>query len=97
MKKQKMTPLSFLVNESVKNQAREVLESLGLNMTDAMRMFLVQVVNRQGIPFEIRGPNAETLKSMQAIKSKQYSKPYNTAEEMFTDLDKQIAEEIDEE
>lgn len=92
-----MIPLSFLVNESVKNQAREILESLGLNMTDAMRMFLVQVVNRNGIPFEIRGLNKETLKSMKAIKNKQYSKPYNTAEEMFEDLDRQIAEEIDEE
>lgn len=97
MKNRKMIPLSFLVDESVKNQAREILESLGLNMTDAMRMFLVQVVNRHAIPFEIRGPNEETLKSMKAIKNKQYSKPYNTAEEMFADLDKQIAEEIDEE
>lgn len=69
-KNQKMVPLSFLVNESVKNQAREILESLGLKMADAMRMFLVQIVNRQAIPFEIRGPNEETLKSMKAIKNK---------------------------
>jgi len=97
MKNQKMIPLSFLVDEKVKNQAREILESLGLNMTDAMRMFLVQVVNRHAIPFEIRGPNEETLKSMKAIKNKQYSKSYNTAKEMFADVDKQIAEKIDEE
>lgn len=97
MKNRKMIPLSFLVDESIKNQAREILESLGLNMTDAMRMFLVQVVNRHAIPFEIRGPNEETLKSMNAIKNKQYSKPYNSAEEMFADLDKQIAIEKDEE
>lgn len=42
------------VDEGLKVQAAEVLASCGLALSDAIRLFLRQVVVRGGIPFPIR-------------------------------------------
>lgn len=41
------------VDAKLKNDANAVLKELGLNMSSAINMFLVQVVKKNGIPFEI--------------------------------------------
>ena len=41
------------VDAKLKNDANTVLKELGLNMSSAINMFLVQVVKKNGIPFEI--------------------------------------------
>lgn len=45
------------VNSKVKNDASEILNGLGLNMSTAINIFLAQVVKRKGIPFEVKEPN----------------------------------------
>jgi addiction module RelB/DinJ family antitoxin len=42
------------VDGVLKAQARAVLASCGLEMSDALRLFLIQVVNRGGLPFPVR-------------------------------------------
>ncbi len=42
------------VDANLKKQAEEVLSSIGMDMTSAIRMFLTQVVNYKGIPFMLR-------------------------------------------
>lgn len=44
------------VNSKVKNDASEILNGLGLNMSTAINIFLAQVVKRKGIPFEVKEP-----------------------------------------
>lgn len=58
------TTVSLRMNRELKSQAEELFSSLGLNMTTAMLLFLNQAVCYQGIPFEIRRPNAETVAAM---------------------------------
>lgn len=49
------------VEPSIKEQAEEVLDQLGIPMSNAIGMFLRQVVLQRGIPFEIKLPtNAPT-------------------------------------
>ncbi|MDD4692577.1 type II toxin-antitoxin system RelB/DinJ family antitoxin [Eubacterium aggregans] len=50
------------VEPSIKEQAEEVLDQLGIPMSNAVGMFLRQVVLQRGIPFEMKLPgNAPTV------------------------------------
>lgn len=52
--------MTTLINVNVDTQTKEdatnILKGLGLNMSTAINMFLVQVVKRNGIPFEVVNP-----------------------------------------
>jgi DNA-damage-inducible protein J len=60
----KTATVSVRVKPEVKSHAEAVFEKLGLSPTDAITMFYKQVDLRQGIPFPVEIPNAETLKAM---------------------------------
>ena len=49
------------IEPQVKEQAEAVLDQLGIPMSNAVGMFLHQVVLQKGIPFEIKLPNAKPL------------------------------------
>ena len=52
------------IDENLKAEACAILDSCGLGLSDALRMFLAQVVKQGGIPFPVRGnrlPSANDL------------------------------------
>lgn len=54
------TPTTTMrLDPKLKNEAMRILEPLGLNMTEAVTIFLKTVVREQGIPFEIRKKSQE--------------------------------------
>ena len=59
-------------------------------MSTAMNLFLKKCILEQGIPFELKVPNMETLKAMQQtediLSGKIERKGYKSAEELFEDL-----------
>ena len=48
------------VDETLKAQAADTLAAMGLSLSDAVRVFLTRVVAEQGLPFELKAPNAAT-------------------------------------
>jgi addiction module RelB/DinJ family antitoxin len=46
------------IDEDLKEQATDVLEQNGLEMSDAIRLFLIQVVRKGGLPFSVRSKRA---------------------------------------
>ena len=56
----KTATITARIEPKLKRNAEGVLEKLGVNTTDAITMFLSQVVLRRGLPFEVRIPNAAT-------------------------------------
>ena len=54
------------VDEKVKAKATAALESMGITVSDAVRMMLVRVAKEKALPFEVRTPNAVTGKAMKA-------------------------------
>jgi addiction module RelB/DinJ family antitoxin len=46
------------VDENVKAQAAETLASMGLTVSDAIRVFLTRVVADKELPFALKAPNA---------------------------------------
>ena len=48
------------ISPQLKTQATAVLADCGLNISDAVRLFLRQVVTQRGLPFSVKVPNATT-------------------------------------
>ena len=48
------TNLNIRTDKEIKNQAEEIFNELGLNMTTVINMFLRTVVREYGIPFELK-------------------------------------------
>jgi len=52
------------VDKRLKNEAAEILATMGLTVSDFVRIGLTKVVSEKGLPFQMRAPNrltAETL------------------------------------
>lgn len=49
------------IDSSIKLEAQELLKRFGLTMSDAIRLFLHQVVIEKGLPFEVKLPKAQAL------------------------------------
>lgn len=86
----KTETLHIRVKPNVKQKAEETLNDLGLSISEAVNVFLNQIILYDGIPFEIRKPkiNMETLKAMEDTKEgKNLSKTFDDVDEMFEELD----------
>lgn len=57
------------VERKLKKDAEAVLERVGVNTSDAVTMFLQQVVLQEGLPFEVRIPNKESLKAIKELRA----------------------------
>lgn len=83
------------VDEEIKAQAAETLASMGLTLSDAVRVFLKRVVVEQAMPFEVRVPNAETRAAMaeadEIVRTRRAR--FANAQELFDDLEKQASKE----
>ena len=87
----KTDTLHIRVEPSVKQKAEETLNDLGLSITDAINVFLNQVILNDGIPFEIKKPkyNKETIQAIEDTKNgKNLSKTFDSVDEMFEELNK---------
>ena len=56
------------VDSDLKQEAEAIFKKLGLNTSQAIVMFLNMVKLQNGIPFDIKIPNKDTLKAMQEAK-----------------------------
>ena len=63
----------------------------GLNVSDAVRLFLHQVVTHNGLPFEIKAPNPVTCSAMEEANSGALP-IFGTIQDLFDDLEKDSAE-----
>ncbi|MFS9047977.1 type II toxin-antitoxin system RelB/DinJ family antitoxin [Streptococcus sanguinis] len=48
------TSMSIRLDSEVKEQAQQVFNSLGMDMTTAINIFLRQAIQYQGLPFDVR-------------------------------------------
>ena len=56
--------LHVRVDDRLKAEATRTLESMGLSVSDAVRLLLHRVVAEQGFPLELKAPNSETRAAM---------------------------------
>lgn len=75
------------IDVELKAKAARVLAACGLELSDAIRLFLQQVVAHQGVPFEIRSAEREpSMAELQALKRKSQERDHRIA--MSVDVSK---------
>ena len=87
----KTDTLHIRVEPTVKKKAEKTLNELGMSITEAINVFLNQVILNDGIPFEIRKPrlNKETIQALEDTRNgKNLSKTFENIDDMFKELDK---------
>lgn len=78
------------VEPELKEQAEDVLKQIGLSMSDLVSMTMRQLVMRQGLPFDARIPNAETIAAIEEFEADKKAGRlalHNTSDDMFAALD----------
>ena len=65
----KTATITTRVEPELKRNAEDILEKLGVNTTDAITMFLSQVVLQRGLPFDVRIPNAKTRAAIRELEA----------------------------
>ena len=83
----KTTDVRSRIEPHLKDDATEILAACGLNLSDAIRLFLKQVVLTRGLPFEVRIPNEITLRAMEEARGMS-AMHFGTAKELFDALEK---------
>lgn len=64
----KTSVININVPTEVKEEANSILNSLGLNMSTAMNIFLKKVIRERGIPFELKQePNENGIESLKEL------------------------------
>jgi DNA-damage-inducible protein J len=81
------TMVHVRVDENIKIQATETLASMGLTVSDAVRVFLTRVVTDQQLPFALQAPNAATRAAMREARTIGKGR-YNSADGLIDDLEK---------
>ena len=85
-----MTTLSIRIEEKTKRAASKALKDIGLDLSSGVKLFLNQVVTEKGLPFK---PTKRSPKEIRArwdagvAEALRSGKRYETAEELFKDLD----------
>jgi DNA-damage-inducible protein J len=74
------------VEPKLKKSVAKVLKPLGLTTTEAITIFLHQVVAEEGIPFPVKIPNKETQKAMREALAGKNFKQYSSLEEAIRDF-----------
>ena len=63
------TMVHVRVDKAVKIQAAATLATMGLSVSNAVRMLLVRVAAERALPFDVRIPNAETVAAIQKLEA----------------------------
>ena len=83
----KSADVRLRLEPELKAIANKVLNDAGLSLSDAIRIFLRQVVATRGLPFEVRQPGKATLRAME--EARVMAKPrFSSAKELFDELEK---------
>ncbi len=84
--------ITIRIDEELKNEAENLFDELGLNMTTAVTAFLKQSVRDQQLPlsFKLKVPNAETLEAFyeteEILKNPNKYKSYDSASKLHEDI-----------
>ncbi len=59
------------VDKTTKKEVEKIIQGLGLNMSDAIRIYLNQIILTNGLPFDIKLPSSgELSEDLSRVKNK---------------------------
>lgn len=79
------TMVHVRIDGKVKTRAAKNLAAMGLSVSDAVRLMLVRVASESALPFEVRTPNARTVRALQETERGK-GKKLKSSKELLVDL-----------
>jgi DNA-damage-inducible protein J len=73
------------IDNAIKEEAAAVLATIGLSVSDAVRLMLMRVVQDKALPFNPLIPNAETIAAMEEARAGNLPR-VKTVKELFEQL-----------
>ncbi|WP_314978785.1 type II toxin-antitoxin system RelB/DinJ family antitoxin [uncultured Streptococcus sp.] len=82
------TSMSIRLDSEVKEQAQQVFNNLGMDMTTAINIFLRQAIQYQGLPFDVRlDENRKLLEALTDLnQNRNMSQPFESVSDLMEDL-----------
>lgn len=76
------------VDDDLREEASAVLETFGMSMSDAVRIFLHRVAATQSFPLELKVPNEETRAALEEARAMRLARKarFATPDQLFDDL-----------
>jgi DNA-damage-inducible protein J len=71
---------------TLKAKVDQILEELGLNASDTIRLLYKQIALRKGLPFPVEIPNATTRRAMKDVREGKGLTGYGDTAELFDKL-----------
>ena len=86
--------IQIRIDSKTKNEAKIILESLGMDMSSAVKIFFRQIINTKNFPCELRDENGFTLRNAEILRESIVSaKNSNKSFSKSADLIKDALEE----
>ena len=90
-----MANLNIRIDANLKQEVDKILGRLGLNASDAVRIFFARIREERGIPFALKLPskryedwvNQAIADAEKDIEEKRISGPFDTVDEVMKSLD----------
>ena len=73
------------IEKRIKTQAARTLASMGLSVSDAVRVLLTRVAAEKALPFEVKAPNARTAAAMREARQGRLTS-VNSVQSLMDDL-----------
>ena len=82
------TSMSIRLDSEVKDQAQQVFNNLGMDMTTAINIFLRQAIQYQGLPFDVRlDENRKLLEVLRDLnQNRNMSQSFESVSDLMEDL-----------
>lgn len=82
--------IQIRIDAKTKNEVKKIFDSLGMDMSSAVKLFFRQTINVRNIPFELRDENGFTLHNAQILResiaeAKNIKKTFRTGSALIRD------------
>jgi len=75
------------IDPQTKKQAMKILDCLNISLSEAISIYLKQIVFHKGIPFELKLPNEITAETIRKLEAGQDIHKFESVDELFKELE----------
>lgn len=74
------------VDAQTKSEAQDILKTLGMNLSEAISLYLRQIIFSKGIPFDVKIPNELTIETIEKSERGEELHEVSSVKELMKEL-----------
>ena len=74
------------IDPQIKEDAKSILNELGMTMSEAIVVYLKQIILRREIPFKLKLPNELTIKTLEKSEEGEELNEFSNVEDLLKEL-----------